>query len=954
MAFSVVKGGVVTKADLDWLAFYANAKLTPQDMSRTWDQTRDGSDGYTPGVMTGAFSFSALGAAAERWAWLDEINRIWRCLWNISPAAGNADNEWDIYDDTVTTSPDYTSGIAKTRIEDYWSAMTETGYSGNKIVASPGPHCWITTQYNARQVKVFSRCRAIYTKEQPDFDIRSGVMIHEIGVSGDMSAHDSTDMVRHTFLYTTLGGADLWGYFEAEFTRTSGGATPTLSDILVNLGSSGGGATGGVATMALDGDKLYIYFDDGLPRNSPFTIVGGSIYGSGDQWIEFYCNTPGWVWSKSTWRGGFVKTTTPSTDGTTAGDKVIHPRNESVRAALHVGVDPHLIDSDFLDFDAMDALLSDPTIDPYPAGQRPVDIFIRNALSIETIVALDEYPATVPTTATCRPLLLADLNDRFIDADRLIYTLPAWAGVTLRPATIWMMNRDTDDPEIRKRANRLLLEDAYPGIHGLNRIPPDKVAPENEILDLTLADPSGMATFEGVPLLCGHMTSLETAKIIYLADALPQWAYYTFCDLWLPNGSLAINGGATGPKGPIRYPYTEGQPGNAPVPSNWPVFHVKHFGLPVGSLRQIPDPHTLGYAPFWDSDKDHRWYGFKPISVPAGAFELQFVAVNLDPSWRYEVSGHNRKFTLYASMSPPNPSDPTTYMRAFPKGHFVYPDDFVGLGDLVPGNGLWVAFLNTDTIAQSYRFEVSVFRSHTGEFPPVPIPDPKFFPVQEPNYPYGADSFLSDASVRFSPVEGAGFNSNRAFPVPQRGYMIRDVLIQRVPKRNASGITTMPANAEARTVRIGIMAGAGVIAGAVNSSYPGEFIEFDAVLVGAGVVEMRVDAMWPVLDGMPLAYYAEGGDDSEEFCIFASVEFQPAINNTFVRTTPFDPIEGAYNGMPFLSATWGWSQNNTNPNSTSGPSDLWGKHRGGKWDVMPPISARAVTELYGFLATLIN
>ena len=136
MPFGATKGGAITKADLDLIAQQANLKLTPQDMYRTPDvQT-----GLAPALMTGVFAFSdetevyysPLGHPVEkrapRWAWADELNRIWKCLWNI-PNSGYAPfgvNSWDIG----------TGGAATDMITAYWNIQSVPPFVVLRIVAT--------------------------------------------------------------------------------------------------------------------------------------------------------------------------------------------------------------------------------------------------------------------------------------------------------------------------------------------------------------------------------------------------------------------------------------------------------------------------------------------------------------------------------------------------------------------------------------------------------------------------------------------------------------------------------------------------------------------------------------------------------------------------------------------------------------------------------------------------
>lgn len=945
--FSVAKGEIVTLAELNYIAAEANRALTPQDMSRTWDLRHDSTGGYTPGLMTGAFSFTdPASAAAERWATLDELNRVWQCLWDI-PAGSTGNGSWAV------------SAAAKTRVDNYWDpggtgATIDTGYANEKIIASPGPNCFLEAPgvVLGTNIKCFSSCRALYTQEQPAFDIVTGVLSQARTLYGDDLSHDYAGRVVHTFNFEDLASAGLYGYFEIEFTRVSGSDDVNFGagEAGLELASSSGGAVGGTETWLQEGNKFYMWFGTSAVRGEPWMIVSAGTYITGEQRFEAWVDTAGWVWSQSTWRGGFATTITPSTDGTTALENVLHPRNESVRIALHDSLvnDPHLADDDILDFDSLDALLSDPSIAPFPVGQRPVDLDIRHRLdfsTLGTVERLDRYPVTDASPSDARPLLLDDFNNRLIDCPISIYSLPAWSDVTLREGTQWFLDLDPLDPALLQRLNRMLLEDAYPT--QLNRIPTGKVAPEDEILVLELADPVGVANFDGEMLVKGHMTSVDSAVIIYLADALPQWSYQTYLDLYMPNGSRGISG----PRGLARWENPAGvesswfYPALTPAPTMWPVFHRKHFGrlYPSTNTGERADVHTSGYAPYWDSDKLHGWLVQPPDPTPIQPGEHSFNATgpfirvgSVADGLRYECNYRNRSLTLYASrFDYPDPDNPASYEVMKSHGTLVFPDDFTAMG-LTPldyeGGSIYITLANLTATAKTFQSVLSVFTPNgtesTGE---PPRPEPVFFPTQQTSQVLA----YSVPEYRFGPT----WLAKLSIPIPKRGYLIRDILIQRMPVLNASGIYAPPTSPQSAIVKLGIMAGAGVIGGALNGVYPGDWVPFQDVTIGAGVQEVRTTVMWPVLEGVPIAYYVLADDTTEQFAIFAAVEFQPLANNSLASP-------GIFCGYPFLSNTWGWHQNFANSSNPTGP------HRYNSNDIIPPASARALFELYNFLVTV--
>ncbi|CAG1022886.1 hypothetical protein MTYM_02050, partial [Methylococcales bacterium] len=89
---------------------------------------------------------------------------------------------------------------------------------------------------------------------------------------------------------------------------------------------------------------------------------------------------------------------------------------------------------------------------------RPVDIWLADQLSVETIRALGEYQGADSDPAPLQTALLLDLNNTLLGS--LIYDLHRFDGVVLRAETEKLL---TQKPLIGDlvRLNRMLLEDAY-------------------------------------------------------------------------------------------------------------------------------------------------------------------------------------------------------------------------------------------------------------------------------------------------------------------------------------------------------------------------------------------------------------------------------------------------------------------------------------------------------------
>lgn len=991
----MTRGDVIDQADLDALALDATAVLDQQDVTRTYDVARALEGGYAPGVMTGDFTFSdPTDPATERWAWLDEINRIWSCLWG-TPSGSTGNDSWDAGGFSATSARD--------RVENYWAGIgSSTGYAGNKIVASPGSHCFMEAyrDFNlGTNIQVFKWARAIYTREQPDFSFVSGVMMPPTEFTGDAAHHDSASKVVHTFDWQDLDvawptgtGAGLYGYFEFEFHRTSGSADPVLADYGIEFDSSGGGSTGSPgATVLQDNDVFYIWAGTGATRDEEWMMIStGTFYdGTGDQLVKVWLDTAGWVWSKTTFRGGFTKDVVSSalTSGSVATENIIHPRNESVKAALHVGTDVHFVDPD----DMFDILTMIDLLKASSTTHRPVDDYIRASLRTVTKEYIDGYP-TPPydNLLDITTYLVDDLNNIFIDAGVSLYDSGAWSAITIRDATQWLIDLDTDDPDMIERLNRLLIEDAYgyASAEQVRRLPDDKHPPEEELLDIELAEPLGFATLtvNGSDYNMGkaHLAFPITAKVVYLCDAIPQWCYNTALDRCLPNmRTRFVNGERRGPRGSIilldsdgaEIATTYGEPALPQIQSVWPVMKRDQVGLRIAPSSapgvaysvELPSAHAVGYAPYWDHDKKHQWeLDANRTLLPTEwySYMIGFPSDLVSTTDRMEFSAKNRNVTVYVveDTGTFDPVTPAVYLFAKTNGKVVWPDDFTD-ASLDPTDYLGVTLYyyvkNTSSASRVIKTTRSTFYASGNETGSLPDPEPVFFPPYEPEietagfgYPQDEGIFAGD-SARFGPMSDTTPGSTGlTYPVPQRGYMLRDVVIQRRPVRNSAGIWVLPdsGDTETRTVHIGLMTGAGVISGAIHGAFPGIWVELDSFSVSAGVNELRETLMWPVLEGAPLAYHVTGGDNSEEFTVEVLVDFQPAVNLSFTVDSAVTPLLGSFNGPPFLSNTWGWHQNYNAPLD----GDTWtgqpGVHRDGKNDVIPPVSAKAFQELADFVA----
>lgn len=1047
---AITQGSPITKADLDDLADEANLKLTKVAMGRTQDDIRRSSDPtYVPPAWSLGDDYAfddptelypqPIGApvykASPRWGWFDTLNRIWKALWNIPDSVSwNGGGpypfgygDWDLFN---PGSPG-TNGVAWDRIAAYWTTQPGTGFSADDeryLVASPGPHVFCTLPDSRPDTAAGLPARfysaynllAVYSLDQGLFTIYSGLFTPTVIKNGDGTWHTRAgnsltpptpdpnlpvvDLITFEDLPATTG---LYGYYEVEYTYIGTDPIPTTdptnySDCYLEVNSIPPGNTGFHGSLFLPNEKkYYMWMNDGSSGRGANTIIQTAGSGipdtTGTQKMVHYVEVDDWVWTKTIFRGGIYTDSKDSTEGGLMSGKTIHPRNWSVRAAMHVNTDTNLLDSDFLDFDSMEAKLSVPG-----TGTRVVDTNLRAMFHQDTKDALDDYPVPTSDPTLARAYLLDDLN-KVINGtvNNQLYDLwiaAVLATITLRPGTRWLIERDLTDGELLKKMRRLILEDCYPT--ELNRLPAGYTTPAYEIFQMFLGgSPTGVGKWNEHPLTpYSYFCSNEDAEIIYLDLAIPQWCSNTALQRQMPDVRATPDSYFAGPKGlawaipgeTTNY-FNQFRPALTTIPSNYPIYHKKWFGIlnPSNNVQEWPaGVESQAYLPYWGHDIDHGWVSYpKYPAIPAGeiSYDAQDPGV-IQPGFnangrRLEYTVSNRNITIYVARSDvhndyPDPNDPSTYAFKSEKGYFRYPEDFT-FPEAIEGGGFLVTLQNNTSQPQAWQVVISEFA------PPqpwdgisAPDPTPRFFPIQEPyssQYPTLASTKrIWGDSIRFGPIEDipntVGPLTSPAWPVaypcPQRGQHVREILIRRKPVRNAAGIFVPMATVDMKEkdILIGIMAGAGIISGAIYGSYPGDWCSLgltqDVYTIAAGQNELRVAVSYFVLKGCPLAYYvkdADGNEDGEEFEIFCTAEFQPQVNNTFVPTGEVLKdsdighvlhVEGGWYGQPFVSNTFLWGDN---LNDYTPAIDVrHGYHK----IIQPPISARPIKQLYDLLVSI--
>ena len=954
-------GQAVTWEDLQAMADAANVSLAMPEYDRTIDP-RIGVPPDPPTIV-GLHAISPLTPTPPRYAWRDELDRMWCALWDggghFSATAG-----------VVTKALGYEHLAA------WWAAG-----QARRVVAGVGPNLWTTTKDGGLQA--FGSVKLIWsTMENPDpFTIYGGIMFGQVtpigpssitlptltppapvleSLGADLGEHHGatlTDCARRAFDVNLPSGTNLRGKLYFLFERTTG----TAASLLTIDAASGfyfnvsGGTTypGTPGYTIIDDDHIAVGWYSTSLADVLITDICAS--GTGTEKVTFfaYLNHSGWRWAGTYACGVAQWMSAASVDGVVTSEKVIHPRNESLRSITHLSNATHLVLADLLDVPGLVGSLTGPVPAYAPSA------IIRGKLTAPTQANIDAYPVGWDVGT-----FLGEMNTLVIDGANLFLT-GAWDALQpMRPVVEWLIRANPPaGSDLCKMLNRLLIEEAYPAY--IRRQPTDDTEPENEILELSLASVSllegspayyfcpGVPSDEEPPsppdpdprntLPAGYMADIDFIGL-YLASAWPQPFFHCWLDLDLPNYQMPAPGFLNSVR-KFRYIQPEGFVNitGPNQPARWPVHRDVKFGLDAHDLGFNYPGEVMGMVPYQPND-GQTWQALAPADMAAGGVAYYTITIPNRPngsvleSTKMEFGVKNDGVTVYVSnVDFPDPATPASYLFSKANG-IVFPDDFLAaslLPDTYENGPLHITVKNTSGTAQTISPLYSVLTSRAAEDPPRP--EPRFFGKLSP---YDSDSRLNRAQMEPTgvvdkniatdaylftmsddyngpvPAPGTGYPTFKNFMRPTRGYCVSDLLIKRMPRMNPVGIMEPDHPPTEVQVKIGVMAGSGVIAGAVYGCYPGQFIEFETVIIPAGESELRWNTFYPVLQGCPLAYQC-----AEEVIVLAAVNFQPAVNVDFQSAWVVVPVvggdqyfrTGTYSGYPRVQRHFGFAWNLADP-----------------------------------------
>lgn len=959
--------GEITQQHLDDVADLAEAKLI-KHLYEKWGGA----------TLSGTYEFPAITDVIPR-GLADVYDRMYNAIYEADQDGGalntfsyttsvfdgyeSKDRVWEVMTSWMESS--YPRLICPSMGPHLWT-HTDMVAGGAKLTEPDG----VGTSAH-KMVPAFKDATFIYSQldHKPfakSFKIRSGLVAGTLKVpyhqNGDGryctnvgTPGTGTGPAKVSFDYN-IPDFNYYGQIWFEFTKAGAGST-SPSDYGMSFTGIGSGF-GGVAETV--NDVCRIYLDD-----KPVTIIipGGGGPASGTAEFFAYVNDTGWTFTGFGMTGLFQFASMPSLnseDGVVTDFQVIHPRNESMRLESHIRDSADLAPGDLLN--VHDFIME------LKANATPTIQYLNSQWEDDLPTWIFEYPGGA-NDAAIPGELVTQINDNIINDSVNIGALAAWSAVDLRDITQFLVDLDLPPGPLLARANRLSLEDAFPSY--IRALPPPVVTPEQEIVQLSLpdidVDTDGWFFGDGV-CLPGHFCMLnawdDTAGDpvdaegevagMYIAKAWPQVIQPAFLDFWLPQyfkpipestiiyeSSLRATNSVLGPGSPTSSFYLS--PVQRDQMCSYPIQRAAAHGSFTEKLAR-----QTWVAPYWEGDQHHQWGGLRqyhdqpilpiPFSDPEFSYFGSMIMPNND-SGNTQLSKlvmeHcwlNRNVELYLSLTDyPDPDNAATYdFKETTKGFFTFPQDFIDYG-LIPsafyGQEVFITMYNRQPTAQPYGSCTSVFYSLTGEEPPYP--EPNFFRrhslYNDKKYdmalPDGGDG-LGVGRTNYVFTHSSAGGTDKCYPVPDRGYVVHGLSFKRKPVPNASGIRVEATDlSDAITIKVGIMAGTGVVAGASVGVFPGRFIEFMEFDIAIGDVSSTFPVFFPVLEGHPLAYIVTSPSGAEVLAT-AYVTFQPMANVGFVHGTrqvsgaggsippPFRT--GAWCGKPYLLKHIFWAENLNN------------------------------------------
>lgn len=243
-------------------------------------------------------------------------------------------------------------------------------------------------------------------------------------------------------------------------------------------------------------------------------------------------------------------------------------------------------------------------------------------------------------------------------------------------------------------------------------------------------------------------------------------------------------------------------------------------------------------------------YNYLSVLIPDGATDLRVLAIN--PA-----------LTIYVKKG----SFPTvsSFDGSAPGGTWL------DIPTVAPGDSWFISALNPTPSVITGNLTSYVLTLDDE------LPNGSFFPI-------GTDGLPQIEGYSYSFWNDVYLGN---YPIPQFGYCVYSLTIERQPVDNGSGVSISPSTGiSALIVHVGVSGGFGY-------ATAGTFEELVAITIPAGRASITQACFFPVLGGAPIRIQCD-----ELVVLRAAVNFQPSMHSQFgVTTSP----QGAWNGIPWYN-----------------------------------------------------